>query len=405
MKAEERLMRYCKISTMSDPDSPTSPSTAKQLDLARLLVEELKELGVEDAELTEYGYVYGHIPSNIEKEVKTVGFIAHMDTAPDYSDENVNPRVIYNYDGGDITLSEGVVTKVSDFPQMPALKGKTLMVTDGNTLLGADDKAGITAIMQAVSYYHDHPEVKHGNISISFTPDEEIGRGPLHFEVEKFKADFAYTLDGGAIHGYCDETFNAASAKVKIHGFSIHPGSAKNKMINAQNVAFEFHRLLPEYLRPEHTEGREGFIHLTRMSGNVDVAELEYIIRDHDSKKLENMIDLMKRAEAWVNAMYGENTCEVKIDITYRNMKEVINKHPEVSDIAWHALEEIGLTPELESARGGTDGATISYMGVPCPNLGTGGGNAHGRYEYCVIEELELAEKLVETIVKKVAEE
>ncbi len=404
MKAEERLIRYACVPTMSDPDSPTSPSSSKQLVLGKMLVEELKELGIEDAYMSEFGYVYGHLASNIDKDVQTVGFVAHMDTSPDFNDEGAKPRIIRNYDGKDIELCPGVVTKIEDFPQMVDLKGKDIMVTDGSTLLGADDKAGITAIMQALEYYHEHPEVKHGPVSISFTPDEEIGRGTEHFDIDAFNADFGYTMDGGEIKYYCDETFNAASAVLTVHGFSIHPGSAKDKMINAQNVAIEFHSLLPAYMRPEHTENRDGFIHLTRMSGSCNDAELEYIIRDHDATKLEDKIKLMERSAKWINELYGEGTVELKIEKAYRNMKEIIAKHPEVSEIAWTALEELGLKPELEPARGGTDGASLSYMGVPCPNLGTGVGNMHGRYEYCCINELEQASELIRIIIRKVME-
>ena len=404
MKAEERLIRYACVPTMSDPDSSTSPSSSKQLVLGKMLVEELKELGIDDAYMSEFGYVYGHLPSNIDKDVQTVGFVAHMDTSPDFNDEGAKPRIIRNYDGKDIELCPGVVTKIEDFPQMVDLKGKDIIVTDGSTLLGADDKAGITAIMQALEYYHEHPEVKHGPISIAFTPDEEIGRGTEHFDIDAFHADFGYTMDGGEIKYYCDETFNAASAVLTVHGFSIHPGSAKDKMINAQNVAIEFHSLLPAYMRPEHTENRDGFIHLTRMSGSCNDAELEYIIRDHDASKLEDKIQLMERSAEWINDLYGEGTVELKIERSYRNMKEIISKHPEVSDIAWTALEELGITPELEPARGGTDGANLSYMGLPCPNLGTGAGNMHGRYEYCCINELEQASELIRIIVRKVME-
>lgn len=404
MKAEERLIRYACVPTMSDPDSATSPSSSKQLVLGKMLVEELKELGIEDAYMSEFGYVYGHLPSNIDKEVQTVGFVAHMDTSPDFNDEGAKPRIIRNYDGKDIELCPGVVTKISDFPQMKELKGKDLIVTDGSTLLGADDKAGITAIMQALEYYQAHPEVKHGKVSISFTPDEEIGRGTEHFDIDAFGADFGYTMDGGAIKYYCDETFNAASAVLTVHGFSIHPGSAKDKMINAQNVAMEFHALLPAYMRPEHTENQDGFIHLTRMSGSCNDAELEYIIRDHDAKKLEEKMALMERSAKWINDLYGEGTVELKLEKAYRNMKEIISAHPEVSEFAWTALEELGIDPELEPARGGTDGASLSYMGVPCPNLGTGAGNMHGRYEYCCIEELEQASELIRIIIRKVME-
>lgn len=404
MKAEERLIRYACVPTMSDPDSSTSPSSSKQLVLGKMLVEELKELGVIDAYMSEFGYVYGHLPSNIDKDVQTVGFVAHMDTSPDFNDEGAKPRIIRNYDGKDIELCPGVVTKIADFPQMVDLKGKDIIVTDGSTLLGADDKAGITAIMQALEYYQEHPEVKHGPIAIAFTPDEEIGRGTEHFDIDAFHADFGYTMDGGEIKYYCDETFNAASAVLTVHGFSIHPGSAKDKMINAQNVAIEFHSLLPAYMRPEHTENRDGFIHLTRMSGSCNDAELEYIIRDHDATKLEDKIQLMERSAKWINDLYGEGTVELKIERAYRNMKEIISKHPEVSEIAWSALEELGLNPELEPARGGTDGASLSYMGIPCPNLGTGAGNMHGRYEYCCINELEQASELIRIIVRKVME-
>ena len=404
MKAEERLIRYACVPTMSDPDSSTSPSSSKQLVLGKMLVEELKELGVDDAYMSEFGYVYGHLPSNIDKNVQTVGFVAHMDTSPDFNDEGAKPRIIRNYDGKDIELCPGVVTKIADFPQMVDLKGKDIIVTDGSTLLGADDKAGITAIMQTLEYYQEHSEVKHGPIAIAFTPDEEIGRGTEHFDIDAFHADFGYTMDGGEIKYYCDETFNAASAVLTVHGFSIHPGSAKDKMINAQNVAIEFHSLLPAYMRPEHTENRDGFIHLTRMSGSCNDAELEYIIRDHDATKLEDKIQLMERSAKWINDLYGEGTVELKIERAYRNMKEIISKHPEVSGIAWSALEELGLKPELEPARGGTDGASLSYMGIPCPNLGTGAGNMHGRYEYCCINELEQASELIRIIVRKVME-
>lgn len=404
MKAEERLIRYACVPTMSDPDSSTSPSSSKQLVLGKILVEELKELGVDDAYMSEFGYVYGHLPSNIDKDVQTVGFVAHMDTSPDFNDEGAKPRIIRNYDGKDIELCPGVVTKIADFPQMVDLKGKDIIVTDGSTLLGADDKAGITAIMQTLEYYQEHSEVKHGPIAIAFTPDEEIGRGTEHFDIDAFHADFGYTMDGGEIKYYCDETFNAASAVLTVHGFSIHPGSAKDKMINAQNVAIEFHSLLPAYMRPEHTENRDGFIHLTRMSGSCNDAELEYIIRDHDATKLEDKIQLMERSAKWINDLYGEGTVELKIERAYRNMKEIISKHPEVSGIAWSALEELGLKPELEPARGGTDGASLSYMGIPCPNLGTGAGNMHGRYEYCCINELEQASELIRIIVRKVME-
>ena len=405
MSAVERLIRYCKIDTQSNPESGTSPSSQKQFDLANVLVEELKEMGSEDAHVDEYCYVYGHLPANTDKNCKRIGFIAHMDTAPDYTGTNVNPRIIENYDGGDIELCPGVVTRVDQFPQMKKLKGMDLVVTDGSTLLGADDKAGIVAIMETIEYLLSHSEVEHGPISIGFTPDEEIGEGPKHFNYEEFGADFAYTMDGGEIEVYSDETFNAAKATVKFQGFSIHPGSAKDKMINASNVAFEFHRLLPEYMRPEHTEGRDGFIHLGKMSGNTDQAELQYILRDHNRTKLEKQIERMKDSVLYLNQIYGEGTVAIEIENSYRNMKEIIDQHPEVARIAKEAIQELGYVVECEAIRGGTDGAELSYHGLPCPNLGTGGGNFHGRYEYCCVQQLEQASQLIRLIVDKTLKE
>ena len=405
MSVEERLLRYVKIDTQSDPTTGTTPSTEKQFDLAKLLVEELKELGLKDVKLSEHCYVYAHLESNVDKPCKTVGFIAHMDTATEYSGENVNPRVIRKYDGKDIELCEGVFTRVEDFPQMKELVGHDLIVTDGSTLLGADDKAGIAAIMDMVEYYVTHPEEKHGRIAIGFTPDEEIGGGTKFFDYDYFDADFAYTLDGGPINEYTDETFNAASVVAKFQGLSIHPGDAKDRMINACNVAMEFHRLFPEHMRPEHTEGRDGFIHLIKMQGYTDFAQLEYIVRDHDGGKLEEKMALMNRAKDWINETYGSNTCELESSITYRNMKEIIDEHPEVSKVALEAIQEIGLTPMIEPARGGTDGAQLSYNGLPCPNLGTGMGNVHGRYEYCSIQQMEEASQLLRIIIRKTLEE
>lgn len=404
MTTTERLMKYCKVDTQSDPDSTTSPSTAKQFDLAKILVEDLKAIGIEDAEVDEYCYVYGHLAKNTEKECANVGFIAHMDTAPDYSGTGVNPRVIENYDGKDIVLAEGVVTKVSEFEDLPSLKGKTLMVTDGSTLLGADDKAGIVAIMEAMDYLIQHPEVKHGDISIAFTPDEEVGRGTEHFNYEKFHADFAYTMDGGDIRCWNDETFNAAAAEVECIGLSIHPGSAKDKMINALNTAVEFHNMLPEHMRPEHTEGRDGFMHLHLIEGNADHAIMKYIIRDHDATKFQAMQDRMAEAVKYINDTHGSEVIKITFKQYYRNMKEILLQHPEVSRTAEEALKDIGVDPINEVVRGGTDGSELTYHGVPCPNLGAGGRNCHGRYEYCVMEELDLAVKLIVRISEKVAE-
>ncbi|MBQ6221007.1 MAG: peptidase T [Solobacterium sp.] len=403
MSAAERLIRYCKIDTQSDPKSPTSPSTQKQFDLAKVLEEELKEIGLEDVYLDEYCNVYAHMPANLDKSGKTIGFIAHMDTSPDYNGANVNPRIIPAYDGKDIALAEGVVTRIKDFPKLSEHAGHDLMVTDGSSLLGADDKAGITAIMEALVYWKEHPETPHCRIAVAFTPDEEIGRGTEHFDLERFDAAFAYTMDGGDIRTITDETFNAAEAVVTFRGFSIHPGSAKNKLISAVNLAMEYHALLPEHMRPEHTEGKEGYIHVTEIKGTTENAVMEYILRDHDRQKLEDKIELMNRAASWINARYGEGSCNVEIIRGYRNMKEILNHYPEVMGLAEKALLEMGLQPVSEGARGGTDGASLSFMGLPCPNLGTGGGNAHGRYEFCDLWELEQSSILIRKIAETMA--
>lgn len=404
MSAVERLIRYCKVDTQSDPNNEcVTPSSEKEFDLAKILEKELKELGVENVTLDEHCYVYGWVPSNVDEETKTVGFIAHMDTAPDYSGTNVKPRIIENYDGKDIVLSDSMVTKVEDFPELKEYKGKTLLVTDGSTLLGADDKAGVTSIMEALVYLKDHPEVKHGKICIGFTPDEEIGNGPKYFDIEKFGADFAYTMDGGTVREISDETFNAASAIVTFKGFSIHPGSAKDKMINAASIACEYQESLPEHMRPEHTEGRDGFIHLTSMQGATEHAELTYIIRDHDLDKLNDKKELMKHVCEYINVKHGEGTCSIEIKDAYHNMKEVLDEHPDAVKYAYQSFEQLGISPLHEPVRGGTDGAELSLRGLPCPNLGVGGGNFHGPYEYCVVEELEQAREVILTIIQNIA--
>ena len=403
MSALERFIRYAEIDTQSDPYSGTTPSTMKQFDLARMLVKELQDMGIEDATLTDTCYIYGHLPANTDKAVPVVGFIAHMDTAPDFSGTGVKPRIIENYDGQDIELAPGIVTKVEDFPVMKQYAGETLVVTDGSTLLGADDKAGITAIMEALQYLLDHPEIRHGRIAVAFTPDEEIGEGTKCFDLEQFGADFAFTMDGGAIHMYADETFNAAAAKVVFHGFSIHPGSAKDRMINAAGLAVEFAGMMPQWMRPEHTSGHEGFIHLTKMSGNTEEAVLEYILRDHDTAKLEHEKEILQNCADYIRKIYGENTVELTITNSYQNMHNILKDHPEISELALSAIREIGLEPEFEIVRGGTDGAQLTYRGLPCPNLGTGGGNAHGRYEYLVVGQMEKAVELICTIIRRLA--
>ena len=405
MSAAERLIRYCKIDTQSDPaNEQETPSSKKQFDLANLLVEELKELGLQDVSVDEHCYVYAKLPSNTDKVVDTVGFIAHMDTAPDFSGTNVNPRIIENFDGNDIALNSDVTLSMERFPWMKEFKGKRLMVTDGTTLLGADDKAGITSIMEALVYLHEHPEVKHGEIAIGFTPDEEIGNGPRFFDVKKFGAKFAYTMDGGTVRELSDETFNAASAVLNFKGRSIHPGSAKNRMINAAKLACEYQAMMPAHAVPEHTELWEGFIHLHDMKGDVENAELEYIIRDHDYQKLTAKKELMLKAAEFINTKYGEGAVSIEIKDSYRNMKEVLDKDPTAVVIAKKSMEELGINILQEPIRGGTDGAQLSFMGLPCPNIGCGGGNFHGRFEYCVIDELELSVQVILKIIQNVAE-
>ena len=405
MSATERLMRYAGIDTQSDPDSQSHPSSEKQFDLARLLVKELRELGVEDAMVDEHCYVYGHLPSNISQKVPAIGFIAHMDTSPDYSGAGVSPRIIENYDGKDIPLSETMTMKISDFPWMRDLAGKTLMVTDGTTLLGADDKAGIAAIMEAVEYFHDHSEEKHGPVSIAFTPDEEIGRGTACFDPERFQAEFAFTMDGDSIAVYSDETFNAETAHVEIHGFSIHPGAAKNRMKNASLIACEFIGLLPDWLTPAHTENREGFLHLTRLTGTEEKAEFSILLRDFDSENMRKYEELILDAADFINRRYGEKTAAVTFSKTYQNMHEILGRKPEISSLGEKAIRSLGYEPQNVPIRGGTDGATLTFMGIPCPNLGCGGNNFHGPYEYCVLEELEDAAVLIRRIIAAVREE
>lgn len=395
MTPEERLIRYARIHTVSNPESETVPSTAGQLDLLKELKEEMTGLGIEEVR-EDRGYLYGKISSNLDYPVPTVGFIAHMDTAPDFCGKDVQPRIVRNYDGGDIALSEEIILKVSDFPNMSRYAGHDLIVTDGNTLLGADDKAGIAEILSMAEHLLQHPEIPHGEIRIGFTPDEEIGRGADYFDVENFHADFAFTVDGGEMEAISDETFNAASARVTLHGFSIHPGSAKHKMINALNVAMEYHQLLPVFDRPEYTEGTEGFNHLNRMEGDVETAVLHYIIRNHDAEKFQAQMALLKAAGDFINQKYGQRLAEVEIQESYRNMKEVLKDQEWIVSLAREAIVQAGLEPFVEKVRGGTDGARLTFMGLPCPNLGTGGANCHGRYEVCSIQEMH---KVVEILL------
>ena len=395
MRAYERLLRYAQVHTTSDPECENCPSTARQFDLAHMLVEEMKQLGIEDARVDEKCYVYGTLPATPGCEDKpALGLIAHMDTADDASGENVKPMLHENYDGGDILLPGGTLLSVKKFPFLASMKGETLITSDGTTLLGADDKAGVAEIMTAAETLIKE-QLPHGKICIGFTPDEEIGRGADEFDIVGFGADFAYTVDGGDAGSIEYENFNAASALVEITGFSVHPGDSKDKMINASNVAMEFHMAIPQQARPEHTEGREGFYHLTQMVGDVSKAKLGYILRDHDAAKLEHKKLQLQMQQAMLNAKYGPGTVKLTIKDSYQNMVEMIRPHFHLVETARKAIAMTGLTPEEVPVRGGTDGARLSWMGLPCPNLGTGGFNFHGTAECTTVERMDKANQIV----------
>lgn len=363
----ERFLKYVKFDTQSDENSNTVPSTDKQLKLGKNLVEELKEIGLSGVSIDDNGYVMAYLPANIEKNVPALGFISHMDTSPDMSGENVNPQFVKNYDGNDIVLNKdkNIVLSPKDFPEILKYKGKTLITTDGNTLLGADDKAGIAEIITAISYISKHPEIKHGKICIGFTPDEEVGRGADYFDVKKFGADVAYTVDGGDFGELEYENFNAASAKITVHGRNVHPGSAKDKMINSISVAEEFMRLMPKEQAPEYTEGYEGFYHIVDFQGSVEETKLQYIIRDFSKNKFEDKKKLMLDAAKFINEKYGRNLVEIEVKDQYYNMKEKIDEVKYVVDIAYKAMEEVEVKPLVRPIRGGTDGARLSFMGLP----------------------------------------
>ena len=404
MKAYERLIKYAEIYTTSDPKSETTPSTKRQFDLANILVEEMKEIGIQDVKLDENCYVYGVIPATNGYEDKpSIGFIAHMDTAPAAPGENVNPQIVENYSGENLTLLNGTVLSVEKFPHLKNLKGRTLITTDGTTLLGADDKAGIAEIMTACERIINE-NIPHGKICIGFTPDEEIGRGATKFDVKNFGAQFAYTMDGGIEGEISYENFNASEATVEIHGVSVHPGSAKDTMINATNVGIEFDRMLPQGEKPEHTEGYEGFYYLESFKGNTDNAVLSYILRDHDACKLESKKSTLKLIEKLLNEKDGEGTVKLTITDQYKNMAEHIKPCMHLIDNAKSAMEILNVKPVIEPISGGTDGATLSYMGLPCPNLGTGGYAFHGEYEHITVEGMEIATNIIIEILKKYAE-
>ncbi|AJD32272.1 peptidase T [Clostridium sporogenes] len=398
----ERFLGYIKIDTQSSEESETVPTTKTQLEFAKKLGEELKTIGLKDVSVDENGYVMATLESNIEKEVQTVGFVAHMDTSPDLSGTNINPRIVEKYEGQDIVLNKekNIVLKVDEFPEILEYKGQDIVVTDGNTLLGADDKAGIAEIITAMEYLINHPEIKHGTIKVGFTPDEEVGKGADHFDVKKFGADLAYTLDGGGIGELECETFNAAKAKVIIEGRNVHPGSAKNKMTNAVLVANKFINMLPENEVPEKTEGYEGFFHLLSVKSEVETAELNYIIRDFDRKKFEQRKEQIKEVGKKINEEYNKEIVCVKVEDQYYNMKEKIDEVKYVVDIAYDAMKAVDIEPNLVPIRGGTDGSRLSFMGLPTPNLFAGGHNFHGRFEYVPVPSMEKAVQLIVKIAE-----
>ncbi len=401
-----RFFKYISFDTQSKDNAEEFPSTEKQRVLAKELAAELQAMKAEDVTVDEYGYVYATIPATMEKNVPVLGFIAHMDTAPAYSGTGIKPRIVKNYDGGDIVLNEetGVTMRVSDFPDLLDYKGQDIVTTDGTTLLGADDKAGVSEIMTMADYLLSHPEIPHGKLRIGFTPDEEVGRGADFFDVKGFGADVAYTVDGGALGELEYENFNAASARVIIHGSNIHPGSSKGKMRNALLMAMEFHGMLPVHENPMYTEGYEGFYHLDSMGGTVEEARLEYIIRDHNKEKFEAKKEFIKDAAEYLNKRYPAGTVELILKDSYYNMREMVEPHMYLIDIARTAMEETGIKPLIHPIRGGTDGARLSYMGLPCPNLCTGGHNFHGKFEFIPVQSMEKVVELLLKIVEKFAE-
>lgn len=404
-KILDRFLRYVSVDTQADPESTSQPSAAKELDLLKMLRDELEALGIE-ATLDEYGYVMASIPSNCGKDVPAVGFIAHVDTAPDASGKDVKPQIVENYDGSDIALNgvPGLYLKPADFPELLQYKGNTIITTDGTTLLGADDKAGIAEIMHMAQYIMEHPEFKHGDIKIGFTPDEEIGRGVVKFDVEKFGAKYAYTMDGGQIGEIEYENFNAAGATITIQGCNVHPGTAKGKMKNATLIGMELNSLLPSDQRPEHTEGYEGFYHLISFKGEVESATFSYIIRDHDMTLFEKKKEFIQKCVAFINDKYGDGTATLDLRHQYYNMRKQVEPHYHIVEKALKAIEMAGITPKVQPIRGGTDGANLSFMGLPCPNIFAGGHNFHGKMEYLPLESMEKASEVILNIIRLYAE-
>ena len=404
MDIVERFLNYVSYDTQSSEETGVTPSTEKQRIFAEYLKKELVAEGLQDVELDELGYLYATLPANTDKHVPTIGFIAHMDTSPDASGQNVKPRIVEHYDGTDIVLSEGIVTSVEKFPELLQHKGEDLIVTDGTTLLGADDKAGIAEIVQAMVYLQQHPDIKHGKIRVGFNPDEEIGLGAHHFDVEKFGCEFAYTMDGSEVGEIEFENFNAASAKITINGCSVHPGYAKDKMVNAARIATELASMLPADETPETTEGYEGFFHLTSISGSVEKAQLSFIIRDHDREYFKSRKAEIQEVVDSINEKYG-NIAALELKDQYYNMREKLEDKMYIIDIAKQAIEEAGMTPKVRAIRGGTDGAQLSFMGLPCPNIFAGGLNFHGPHEFCPVQSLEKAMMTVVNICRITARE
>lgn len=404
-KIQDRFLRYVAVDTQSAEDSTSQPSASKELVLLTILRDELLALGVQ-AELDEWGYVMASIPSNIEREVPAIGFIAHVDTSPDASGKDIKPQIIPCYDGSDIPLAgvQGLVMRTSEFPELLAHKGETLITTDGTTLLGADDKAGVAEIMSAVQYITEHPEFKHGPIKIAFTPDEEIGRGVVKFDVKKFAADYAYTMDGGEVGELEFENFNAASARIRIQGRNVHPGYAKGKMLNAILIASELNSLLPVDQRPEHTEGYEGFFHLIGIKGSVEECELTYIIRDHDRSLFEQKKQTIQHCADFINTRYGSGTATLELKDQYYNMREQVEPHYHIVEKAVKAMELAGIEARIQPIRGGTDGANLSFRGLPCPNIFAGGLNFHGKFEWIPIESMEKATQVILNIIQLYSE-
>jgi tripeptide aminopeptidase len=405
MTVIDRFFKYIAFDTQSDERSQTVPSTQKQMYLAKALKAEMETMGLTEISLDEQAYLMASLPTNTEASLPAIGFIAHLDTSPDMSGANVKPRIVENYDGKEIVLNEkeNIVLSPQVFPELLNHIGEDLIVTDGTTLLGADDKAGIAEIMTAVQYLIDHPEIKHGKIRIAFNPDEEIGRGASNFDVEKFGCEWAYTIDGGEVGELEYENFNAAGVKITVKGLNVHPGYAKNKMLNASSIAMQFAGMLPPQERPEHTEGYEGFFHLTGIAGTVEEATISYIVRDHDWTRFKQRMERLQNVATYLNKIYPPDTVKLEVNPQYSNMREIIEPRKHIVDLAENAMKELGITPLIRPIRGGTDGAQLSFKGLPCPNIFAGGLNFHGRYEWISIQSMEKAVKVIVKIIEKLS--